>query len=91
MSYSPEGRFKLFDSHHRDLFGMPHPQLQGTYVLLELETLKELINYFQALHTISNALFELKGAHVSEIRYSSHAPINNNAGCVLICDRVIER
>ena len=26
MYYTPEGRFKLFDSNAGDLFGMPHPQ-----------------------------------------------------------------
>ena len=40
-----EGKFKIFDSHGRDLYGMPHPQ--GTYVVLEVNTLNELINYFK--------------------------------------------
>ena len=55
MYHTPEGRFKVFDSHAKDLFGTPHPQV--TCVLLELETLNELINHFQALYAISNALF----------------------------------
>ena len=46
MYYTPERRFKLFDCHARDLFGMPHPH--GTRVLPELPTLNELIYYFQA-------------------------------------------
>ena len=84
MYYTPERRFKLFDCHARDLFGMAHPL--GTCVLLELETLNELVNYFQALYTISNALFELKGVHISEIQYNtschrSCAPINNATIC----------
>ena len=69
MYYTPEGGFKLFDSNARDLFGMPHPQ--GTCVLLELDPLNELLNYFLALCTISNALFELKGVHISEMCYST--------------------
>ena len=40
-----EGKFKIFDSHGRDLYGMPHPQ--GTCVVLEVNTLNELINYFK--------------------------------------------
>lgn len=46
MYYTPEGGFKLFDSNARDLFGMPHPH--GTHVLPELQTLSELLYYFQA-------------------------------------------
>ena len=40
---------------------MPHPQ-----VLLEVNTLTELINYFQGRYQNSNVLFELKGVHVNE-------------------------
>ena len=36
-----DGKFKIFDSHGRDSYGMPHPQ--GTCVLLEVNTLNELI------------------------------------------------
>ena len=82
MHHTLERRFKLFDSHARDFFGMQHPH--GTRVLPELQTLNELINCFQALYIISNASFEPKGVHISKIRYntschSSHAPINNDA------------
>ena len=40
---------------------MPHPQ-----VLLEVNTLTELINYFQGRYQNSNVLFELKGVHINE-------------------------
>ena len=40
-----DGKFKIFDSHGRDSYGMPHPQ--GTCVVLEVNTLNELINYFK--------------------------------------------
>ena len=43
---------------------MPHPQ--GTCVLLEVNTLNELIDYFQGLYQNSNVLFELKGVHINE-------------------------
>ena len=83
MYNSPEGRFKLFHSRCRNLFGMP-PYPRNMCILLELETLNELNNYFQVLYTISNALSELKGVHISEIQYntschSSYALIDNEA------------
>ena len=59
-----DGKFKIFDSHGRDPYGMPHPQ--GTCVLLEVNTLNELIDYFQGLYQNSNVLFELKGVHINE-------------------------
>ena len=59
-----DGKFKIFDSHGRDSYGMPHPQ--GTCVLLEVNTLNELINYFQGLYQNQNVLFELKGVHINE-------------------------
>ena len=43
---------------------MLHPQ--GTCVLLEVNTLNELINYFQGLYQNPNVLFELKGVHINE-------------------------
>ena len=44
--FNGDGKFKIFDSHGRDSYGMPHPK--GTCVLLEVNTLNELINYFEA-------------------------------------------
>ena len=62
--FNGDGKFKIFDSHGRDSYGMPHPQ--GTCVLLEVNTLNELINYFQGLYQNPNVLFELKGVHINE-------------------------
>ena len=59
-----DGKFKIFDSHARDLFGLAHPQ--GTCVLLDA-----LTNYFQTLYIHSEALFELRGVHISEMRVDS--------------------
>ncbi|RMX39560.1 hypothetical protein pdam_00006107 [Pocillopora damicornis] len=59
-----DGKFKIFDSHGRDSYGLPHPQ--GTCVLLEVNTLNELINSFQGLFQNPNVLFELKGVHINE-------------------------
>ena len=41
-----------------------HPQ--GTCVLLKVNTLNELINYFQGPYQNPNVLFELKGVHIDE-------------------------
>ena len=59
-----DGMFKISDSHGSDSYGMPHPQ--GICVLLEVNTLNELINHFQGLYQNPNVLFELKGVHINE-------------------------
>ena len=59
-----DGKFKTYDSHGSNSYGMPHSQ--GTCVLLEVNTLNELINYFQGLHQNPNVLFELKGVRINE-------------------------
>ena len=48
------GKFKIFEYHTIDSYGMSHPQ--GTCVLLEVNTLKELIKYFQGLYQNPNVL-----------------------------------
>ena len=60
-----DGKFKIFDSHARDLFGMPHPQ--GTCVLLEVNTLNELVNYFQMVYQSPDVIYEIKGVHITEM------------------------
>ena len=42
------GRFKLFDSHARDVYGNSDPK--ETCVLLELSSLYELVQHFQGLY-----------------------------------------
>ena len=59
------GKFKIFDSHARDSFGVPHPQ--GMCVLLEVNTLNELINYFQMVYQNPEVIFEVKGVHIIEM------------------------
>ena len=48
---------KVFDSQGRDSYGMPYPQ--GTCVVLEVNTLIKLINYFEGLYQNPNVSFEL--------------------------------
>ena len=60
-----DGKFKIFDSHARDSLGMPHPR--GICVLLEVNALNELINYFQMVYPNPDVTFELKGVHITEM------------------------
>ena len=62
-----EGEFKIFDSHSRDLFGMPHPF--GKCVLVSVNSLSHLVIYFQStVHQIDSTPFEVKGVSVKEIQ-----------------------
>ena len=70
--HTMDAKFKIIDSHARDSFGMPHPQ--GTCVLLEVQNLNELVNYFQVLYNDSSVLYELKGLHINE----THQIINQS-------------
>ena len=63
------GKYKIFDSHARDSCGMVNPQ--GTCVLLELESLNALFGYIQTFYKYTNAQFELKGVHITEIQYET--------------------
>ena len=60
-----DSRFRIFDSHARDSFGLQHPQ--GTSVLLDVDNLNALINYFQTFYVNSTGSFELKGVCITEM------------------------
>ena len=55
------GLFKVLDSHARNLFDMVDPC--GTCVLLEVNSVIDLIEYSDILHQ-ANVLFELRGVHI---------------------------
>jgi hypothetical protein len=59
-----EGKFKIFDSHSRDKYGRSHPL--GTCVLLEAETINNVIQNFQSLCS-ENSQFELKAVVIEEL------------------------
>ena len=69
-----DGKFKIFDSHGKDSYGMPHPQ--GPCVLLEVNTLNELINYFQGIYQNPNVLFEAKSVEYFIIRFSPNGTLD---------------
>ena len=58
-----EGTFKVFDSHSRDLYGIPHPF--GKCILTSVDNIENLVIYFQNTIPPGNETpFELKGVTV---------------------------
>ena len=55
---------KLFDSHARDSFGMHHPH--GTCVLLEFDSVNNLIEYFKFLYN-PDVIYEIKGVKINYV------------------------
>ena len=56
-----DGKFKVFDSHARDVYGNSHPE--GKCVLLEIPSIDNLVQYFQSLYR-NQEIYELKGIHI---------------------------
>ena len=78
ISMISEGKFKIFDSHSRDLYGMPDSG--GKCVLLDVEGLDNLLLYFQSSYGYmfprdTALLFEVKAVKLSN---SSTGIIQNN-------------
>ena len=69
----PNGLLKIFDSHARDSFGMSHSH--GTCVLLEVNSINNLVEYFKNLHR-RDVLFELKGIKITVVQFTC-TPITN--------------
>ena len=69
-----DGKYKVFDSHSRDIYGRSHPQ--GTCVLLEATNINNVILYFQSLYS-ENSQFELRGVNIEEVRANSDQNLNN--------------
>jgi hypothetical protein len=58
-----EGTFKVFDSHSRDLYGIPHPF--GKCILTSVDSIENLVIYFQSTVPPGNETpFEIKGVTV---------------------------
>ncbi len=58
------GLLKVFDSHARDSFGMPHPH--RICVLLEFDSISDLTGYFKQLCRLG-AIFEVKDVKVNDV------------------------
>ena len=56
------GVIKVFDSHARDSFGMPHPH--GTCVVLEFDSVDNLIEYLKFLYR-PDVIYEIKGVKIN--------------------------
>lgn len=63
-------RFKIFDSHARDLYGRSHPQ--GTCVLLDVSSVNSLVHYFQSTCIHNKDIFEVKGVQTNAVQNSIH-------------------
>ena len=70
-----DGKYKIFDSHSRDIYGRSHPQ--GTCVLLEAPNINNVILYFQSLYS-ENSQFELRGINIEEVQANGDQNLNNN-------------
>ena len=57
-------KYKIFDSHSRDIYGRSDPQ--GTRVLLEAATIDDVVLHFQSLY-IENGQFEIKGVNIEQV------------------------
>ena len=69
------GLLKVFDSHARDSFGMPHPL--GTCVLLEFNSITNLIEYFKSLYR-PGAIYELMGVKIINVCNEQLQSVSNN-------------
>ena len=75
--YSTEaGGYNVCDSHARDMYHNSHSD--GTCVLLEIPSMRKLVQYFQTLHR-NEDIYELKGVHIAT--YEPHLFSSNVENC----------
>ena len=72
------GIVKVFDSHARDSFGMPHPN--GTCVFLEFDSVRNLIEYFKLLYR-HDVIYEIKGVKINYVCSDMLQNVNTNDVC----------
>ena len=60
--HTDNGIYKIFDSHARDRYGRSHHL--GTCILLEVPSIQSLVQYFQAIHSLTDN-FEHRGVQIS--------------------------
>jgi hypothetical protein len=70
-----DGKYKIFDSHSKDIYGRSHPQ--GTCVLLEAASISNVVLHFQSLYSGNNQ-FELKAVNILEIEDTNEPYLINN-------------
>ena len=65
----PNERYKVFDSHSRDLLGMGNPF--GTCTLIEIDSLMNLVPHFQNIYRQTSYTYEIKGVIIIEMQSNS--------------------
>ena len=73
-----QGKYKVFDSHSKDLLGMTHPY--GTCTLIEVDSLNDLVEYFNSFHaSTTGIMYELKGVSVCQMEIDNEHCNQNHA------------
>ena len=62
------GVFKVFDSHSKDLFGQTH-RLGTCTVIIEIDSLNKLVQYFKDFHAQTSSVYELRKMNIFENRH----------------------
>ena len=65
----PNGRYKVFDSHRRDLLGMGHPL--GTFTLIEIDSFMNLMQHFRIMYAQTSNTYEIEGVNIIQMQSSS--------------------
>ena len=76
--HTDNGCYKVFDSHARDEYGRSHPQ--GACVLLEVPSIKDLVQYFQAIHSLGDNN-ELRRLHISTYEVTAVNGVREQCNC----------
>ena len=75
------GRYKIFDSHSKDLSGLTHPL--GTCTLIEIDSLDNVVQYLHTFHAQTiNTTYEVKDVRIQEMHIDNG---NDTAGCSEEC------
>ena len=82
-----DGKYNIFDSHSRDIYGRSHPQ--GTCVLLEAPNIDNVILYFQSLYS-ENSQFELRGINIEEVQANFDPNLDNNITFLACADNAVQ-
>ena len=82
--HTDNGIYKIFDSPARDGYSRSHPL--GTCVLLEVPSIQSLVQYFQAMHSLTDN-FEHGGVQISkyEITTANSVREEHNYSCKQCC------
>ena len=82
--HTDNGIYEVFDSHARDGYGRSHPL--GKCVLLEVPSIQSLVQYFQAIHSLTDN-FERRGVQISKYEITTANSVREkcNYSCKQCC------